>query len=127
MQVEMPFFESVEDALKSAVQSLGGSKKVGSLLWPDKTIDDASRTLMDCLNASRSAKLEITQLMLVFRTAKETGCHGPFAWFASEVGYEAKPVTTAEEQDRLTNVVESAYKALADALPRLERLQSLRG
>jgi len=125
MQSEMPFFESVEDALKSAVQALGGSKKVGAQLWPDKTIDDASRTLLDCLNPGRSAKLEATQLMLIFRNAKSAGCHGPFAWFAAEIGYDTKPITSAEEKDRLTNVVESAYKALAEALPRLERMQKL--
>lgn len=123
MQGEMPFFESAEDALKAAVQALGGSKKVGAMLWQDKGIDAASRLLLDCLNSGRNEKLEITQVMLIFSKAKEAGCHAPFMWFAGEVGYDAKPITTAEETDRLTSVVENAYKALAEALPRLERIQ----
>lgn len=123
MQGEMPFFESVEDALKAAVQALGGSKKVGSMLWPDKGLDDASRSLLDCLNPGRHAKLEASQLMLIFRSSKDAGCHGPFAWFAGEIGYDAKPITSAEEKDRLTSVVEQSTKALADALARLERMQ----
>lgn len=123
MQGEMPFFESAEDALKAAVQALGGSKKVGAQLWPDKTLDDASRTLLDCLNPGRHAKLEVTQLMLIFRSAKEAGCHSPFAWFAGEIGYDTKPITTAEEKDRALIVVENAQKALLNGLAMLERLQ----
>ena len=41
MQTEMPFFEGPEDALREAVRAIGGPKKVGPMLWPDKTPDAA--------------------------------------------------------------------------------------
>ena len=123
MQSEMPFFEGPEDALRAAVQALGGAKKVGPMLWPDKGIDAAARHLLDCINPSRAEKLEITQLMRVFGLAKEAGYHAPFAWFANEVGYDTKPITKAEEVDRLTFVVEQSSKTLAAALGALERIQ----
>jgi len=124
MQVELPFYEGPEDALRAAVQALGGSKKVGSMLWPDKSVDTASRLLLDCINPGRAEKLEATQIMRVFALAKEVGCHGPFAWFAGEVGYDVKPITKAEEVDRLTTVVEQSTKTLAAALTALERIQT---
>ena len=126
MQGELPFFESPEDALRAAVQALGGAKKVGAMLWPDKTIDNAGRQLLDCLNASRAEKLELSQIMRVLAWAKEAGFHAPFAWVAGEIGYEARPITKAEEVDRLTLVVEQSSKTLAAAVAALERMQRVR-
>ena len=127
MQAELPFYESPEEALRAAVQALGGPKKVGALLWPDKGVDNASRLLNDCINSGRSEKLELSQAMLVLTMAKDVGCHAPFAWMAAQIGYEVKPVTKAQEVDRLTTVVEQSTKALAAALSALERLQNGRG
>ena len=124
MQADLPFYEGPEDALRAAVQALGGAKKVGAMLWPDKGVDNASRLLLDCINTSRAEKLELSQIMRIFALAKECGCHGPFAWFAGEVGYDAKPITKAEEVDRLTTVVEQSTKTLAAALSALERIQN---
>ena len=123
MQSELPFYEDVEEALRGAVRALGGSKKVGPKMWPDKTEEAASRLLLDCINSGRPEKLEVTQIMRLFRMAKEVGCHGPFAWFAGEVGYDVKPITAAQEKDRLTTVVEQAMKTIAYAIPALERIQ----
>jgi hypothetical protein len=124
MQNEMPFFEDEFDALKAAVQALGGSKKVGQMLWQDRGVDAASRLLLDCLNASRNEKLSLSQVMFIFRAAKDAGCHAPFQWMAGEIGYDALPVSKAEEVDRCVAVVESTSKQLADALRLLERLKS---
>lgn len=124
MQVDLPFYEGPEDALRAAVQYLGGTKKVGVMLWPDKGVDAASRYLLDCLNPSRAEKLEITQIMRLFTLAKETGHHGPYTWFSEQIGYDARPITKAEEVDRLTTVIEQSSKTLTAALEAMERLQS---
>lgn len=123
MQADLPFYESPEDALRAAIQALGGSKKVGVLLWPDKGVDNASRLLMDCLNTSRAEKLDVSQVMRVLSLAKDAGVHAPFAWMAGTIGYDVTPVTRAEEVDRLTTVVEQSSKTLAQALATLERLR----
>lgn len=122
MQAEMPFYESPEDALRAAVQALGGSKKVGAMLWPDKSIEAASRQLMDCLNTARNEKLDVSQVMFILTQAKTCGCHSPFAWLAGQIGYDIKPITKFEEVDRLTTVVEQSTKTLASALAALERI-----
>lgn len=126
MQIPMPFFEGPEDALRAAVQVLGGAKQVGAAIWPDKTPDAAGRLVQDCLNPARAEKFDVTQVMFIFKKAKEAGQHGPFAWFAGELGYDARPVTRAEEVDRLTTVVEQASKTLAQAVAQLDRIQAAR-
>lgn len=123
MQSEMPFFESVEDALSASVNALGGAKVVGSKLWPDKSVDAARTLLLDCLNSSRKEKLEASQIIYIFREAKAVGFHAGFNWFANQCEYEARPITKAEEVDRLTTVIEQSSKQLAGALALLDRLQ----
>lgn len=73
MQIDMPFFDSPEDALKAIIQQLGGIKKVGPLLFPDKSVDAAARYLLDCLNADRPEKLALTQVMMLLRLAVGRG------------------------------------------------------
>jgi hypothetical protein len=62
--------------------------------------------------------------MRIFSLAKEAGCHSPFAWFAGEIGYDTKPITKAEEVDRLTTVIEQSAKTLAAAMSAMERIQN---
>jgi hypothetical protein len=126
LQSELPFFECPEDALKAAVQALGGAKVVGARIWPDKAPDQAARLLLDCLNPSRAEKLDVSQVMLVLALARDAGQHGPVQWLMAEVGYEARPITRSEEVDRLTTVIEQSSKTLATALGALERLQRVR-
>lgn len=116
-------YESPEDALRAAVQALGGSKKVGHALWPAMSVDAASRKLLDCINAGRAEKLDVSQVMWIFRQAHEIGEHAPFMWFCAELGYEARAITPTEERDRLTTVIERATGQLAGALAALERMQ----
>ncbi len=123
MQNEMPFFEGVEQVLSACVQALGGAKVVGSKLWPDKSVEDARTLLLNCMNTSRKEKLDYTQIMYLFREAKQVGCYAPFSWFARECEFEARPITKAEEVDRLTSVIEQSSKALAASVAALERIQ----
>lgn len=123
MQSEMPFYDSPEDALKAVIQQLGGIKRVGPKLFPDKSVDAAARYLLDCVNSDRSEKLALSQIMMLLRLAHEAGYHTAYAWLSGEIGYDIKPITKAEEQDRLTCVIEQSTKTLAQALATLERIQ----
>lgn len=126
MQSEMPFYEGPEAAITAAVQYLGGAKVVGVALWPDKTPDSARTRLLDCLNPNRSERLDLSESMFILKRAKDKGFHAPFQWLAGEIGYEARPITSAEEEDRLTTVIDNATRALSMALPALERIQKAR-
>lgn len=124
MQTDLPFYEGPEDALRAAVQALGGAKKVGPMLWPDKGVDGSARQLLDCINPSRNDKLDASQIIRIFGLAKEAGCYAPFQWFASEVGFDARPITRADEIDRLTTVIEQSSKTLSAAIATLERVKN---
>ncbi len=126
-QLEMPFYESPEDALRAAVQLLGGAKQVGARLWPDQSPDAAARKMLDCVNPGRSERLSLSQVMRVMAWARDAGHHGPMSWVCNEIGYEARPVTRAEEVDRVASVVEQSSRQLAIAVATLERLQRVRG
>lgn len=123
MQTEMPFFDSPEDALKAIIQQLGGAKKVGQRVFPDKSVDAAARYLLDCVNPERSEKLAISQVMMLLRLAHEADYHAAYAWISADVGYDIKPITRAQEVDRVTGVVEQTTKTLISALAVLKRLQ----
>ncbi len=123
MQSEMPFYENVEQALAACVQGLGGAKAVGGILWPHKEVEDARTLLLNCINPIRKEKLELGQVMYLFREAKNIGLYSPFLWFANQIGYDARPITHAEEVDRLASVVEQSSKTLANAVAALERMQ----
>jgi hypothetical protein len=122
-QTELPFYEGPHDALKAAVTALGGTKQVGPILWPDLAADAAGRRLLDCLNDNRPEKLDLSQVMLILRLAKEAGCVAPFQWVAMECGFDARPIARADEVDRLTTVIEQTSKTLSVALLKLEGLR----
>lgn len=126
MQTEMPFYDSPEKALDACIQALGGSKKVGALLFPEKTIDSASTYLMNCVDTHRAEKLSVSHVMMLFRMAKQAGVYAPFLWFANECGFDARPIAKEDEVDRLTMVMEQSSKTLAAALASIERLQKAR-
>lgn len=119
------FFEDINDALRHAVSVLGGPKKVAPMLRGEEVpIEAASRWVSDCLNPDRPAQFHPHQILVLLRTAREMGDHTAMRWLAGECGYDATPVTKAEEVDRATSAVEQAAKALASAVSAFERLQN---
>jgi hypothetical protein len=123
MQIEMPFYDTPEKALDACIQALGGSKKVGFLLFPEKSPESAATYLSNCVDANRNEKLSLSHTVMLFKLAKQAGIFAPFVWFASECGYEARPVTRAEEEERLTAVIEQSSAMLSQALATLERIK----
>jgi hypothetical protein len=118
------FVESIYDAMRAMVQHLGGPKTVGAALWPAKSVDDARKQLLDCLNPERHEKLDPDQLVLLFRLAREAGFHVAKHWLDAETGYlPSVPADPAEEQARLVDVIETAGVTLQRALETLDRLR----
>jgi len=117
------FHERIEDAIDEVVRQCGGRKKLACEMWPDKPPREAHNLMDACLNPERRERFSPSQMIYIARRGSEAGCHALMNYFASECGYEVKPITKAEEVDRLTSVVEQSTKTLASALATLERLQ----
>lgn len=117
------FHERIEDAIDEVIRVCGGRKKVACEMWPEKPQREAHNLLDACLNPERRERLSPAQVLYITRRGAEMGCHAVMMYFGRECGYDIKPVTRAEEVDRLTSVVEQSAKTLSAALATLERLQ----
>jgi hypothetical protein len=119
------FVESIYDALKSIVQQLGGPKTVGAVLWPAKSVEDARRLLLDCLNPDRAEKLDAEQIVMLFRMGREINFHVAKHFFDMTTGYQpSQPADPADEQAHLIEIIESAGITLQAALETLDRLRN---
>lgn len=117
------FCDSVYDALGAMVVCLGGPKRVGARLWPDKSARDAGKLLKDCLNPNRKEKLDPAQVVLLFRWSREAGFHVAKHWLDAETGYvPSAPLTAQDEQSQLVAVIETAGATLQNALNALDRI-----
>lgn len=97
------FLEDIYDALKAAVQALGGPKVVGLKLWPHKPMEQARKELLDALNRDNPRKLDPEEVMAVLRMAREAGFHNAKHWMDVELGYA--PSQPVEPEDELAKLI----------------------
>ena len=88
---------SVYDSIKAAVTALGGYKKVGYLLWPDKTMRVAGQRLSDCLNEEKADKLSLEEIEFIAEEAARVGCFTIASRFAAISGGAYIEPNTSEE------------------------------
>lgn len=119
-----PLYDDELDAARDAVKHLGGAKKVGPMIWPDKSPEAASRHLHDCLNPTRAERLSPSQLLLMMRLCRQAGFHGLTAYLLREAGYAPPvPVHPQSEADLLANRLESILGEASELASRLERIK----
>lgn len=121
---ERLFYDDVNDALRTVIQSLGGSKAVGMRIWPEKAPDAAGRLLSDCLNNAKPEKLSPDQVLALLRWGHDIGCHAGMQYLAQECGYEIRPITPDAERDRLADAILTGARTLERALKQAERINS---
>ncbi len=114
--------EDIYDAIRTAVQALGGAKKVGAMLWPDKMPDKAGEWLNSCLNQSRPEKLDPEQVLFIARAARQVGCHVVADYFASDCGYQFTPIEPKDEVAELQRQYIEAAKTIHALTSRIEKI-----
>src|SRR4051812_28370161 len=85
------FHETFTDALREIIDALGGAKKVGQLMRPEKSVDTARSWVLDCLNPDREARFDPDQVLWLLREGRRIGCHAGARHLSRETGY-AEPV-----------------------------------
>jgi hypothetical protein len=120
---ERLFFDDVNDALRDVVQALGGAKRVGPVLWPEKTVDQAGHLLMACLNVERKERLTPEQVFLLLKMARQANFHAAKFWMDAELGYEqGKPVNPQDKQAELQRDFIASVQLSRQLADRLEKL-----
>lgn len=122
---EILMYDDELDAAKAAVQRLGGAKKVGEMLYPEKTPEAAARYLLDALNPSRSERLNPGQVLLLMRKAREIGFHGLAAFYMRGAGYAPPvPLDPVTETARMAHALE---RVMGTALQIAAQLRQMNG
>lgn len=127
MQLEMgECFESINDALSSAVTALGGFKKLGAKLRPELPLDQAAGWLRDCLNPGRREKLSPEYVMMILRLAREQHYHAAMDFLAFDAGYKATPVDPESQEQELQTKFIDAVNHLAVIQSQMQRVQRVK-
>lgn len=122
------FHESINDALRELVMSLGGTKAMGSRMRPELPADHAGRWLNDCLNDSRREHLTPEQLMWLLAEGRKAGIHGAMSYVNSGCGYSVPlPVDPEDERAKLQREYIEAARAMQHLAERIERTNTSPG
>lgn len=113
--------DNVYDALRTAIQWLGGFKAVGSEVWPEKAPDKAGEHLSACCNPERREVLNPEQLILIMRKARQAGCHSIAAFLNEESGYA--PPQPVEPQDEVLEVQRAFTRGVSELRELIERAE----
>lgn len=122
------FHETINDALRELVASMGGTKAVGARMRPELPADHAGRWLNDCLNEARREHLTPEQLLWLLAEGRKSGSHAAITWIAGECGYSTpQPVEPDDERARLQREYIEAAKVMARLADKIERAASNHG
>lgn len=112
-------------ALKQLVLALGGPKKAGPLIWPNKSPATAYQHLMACLDSQRRERFSPDELIRLFRAGHAIGVHGAMFAFAGECGYSNPiPVTTEDERAELQKQVLRAVARMEELADKMEKIKT---
>jgi hypothetical protein len=120
------FHDTYEDAIRDAVMSLGGLKRVGSTLWPAMPADEAGRKLSACLNLDKREKLDLGELQLIRRESRKHGVHILAAYEMRDAGYaDPQPLAPEDEAAQLQREYIAAVKSMTAIQSRMDRVIAL--
>ena len=114
--------ESFNDALREVVQALGGTKKVGAMMRPDRSADEAGRWVSDCLNLERREKFDPEQVAWLLREGRRIGCHSAMNYLAQDAGYQSTPIEPQDEKAELQRKFIEATRTLVKLSTRIDQL-----
>jgi hypothetical protein len=94
----MDDFDNLRACLVACVKAAGGSKSVGTRLWPEKGVDAAARHLLNCLDEGRAERLTPDQVLYVAGLARAAGCHAYMDYCSRRLHYQ-QPVPREPAQE----------------------------
>lgn len=122
MTQEQLFHEDIYEALRHVVAALGGAKKVGATMRPEKTIDQARTWLNNCLDTSRAEKLDLDEFLYLLRMARQEGVHSAMSFIADDAGYSVEPLNVDVELEEGRQQITALLEQQQRIMTRMERL-----
>ncbi|HEY4698698.1 MAG TPA: hypothetical protein VIH29_11945 [Gallionella sp.] len=116
---------TINEALREVVQALGGARKVGVMMRPEKSAKDAARWISDCLNVERREKFDPEQVMWLLREGRNIGCHSAMYFVGREAGYAVEAIEPLDEMAELQRQFIDASKGLSKMAERIESLAKI--
>ena len=95
------FIEDENDAIRQTVAFLGGAKKVGHKLWPDKQPHKAGEHLLNSLNPNHAQKLSWSEALAIVEWGRQEGCHVAMGYIGDRMDYKWEPVHPEEVKNQL--------------------------
>lgn len=124
MNQQSLWHEEPEEAMRALIDALGGPKKVGLDLYPDKPMEEARRLVLKWCDPDRQEKPSLTQLLFLLRKGRAVGCHVFAAFLLRQSGYDdPRPVEPTDELAELQRQFIKAAESQAKMLERITRLQ----
>ena len=108
-----------ERAVELASDAIGEPKEVAVMLWPTKykhRPESGGDWLGHCLTPERREKLDLCDVVAIFREAASLGEHEGFAAFAAMCGYDATPSDVEAELRRAREEAASMLRAAQQAV-----------
>lgn len=105
----MEEINSINSMLIECVKAAGGSKTVGPILWPEKSMKDSQQLILNFLNEDRPEKLSPDQAFLIERLAKESGSHIAIEYRCKALSYSTP--TPIEPKDEMAELMKHFIKS----------------
>jgi hypothetical protein len=115
--------ECLEDAIGSAVQSLGGRKKVASLLWPALKPEIGYARISSCLSQDKADKFSLDELVRIARLARDVGDHSFMQYLAGELSYRIEPISPKDELAQALESFDEKADQILSAIAAVKRAQ----
>lgn len=114
---QMSPIDTLHSVLWRVVQALGGPKKVGVRMRPEKTQKEAEHWIYNSLNKARRERMGPEHVLWLLREGKKSGHHEAMEYFCQASGYlPAQP----EDADR---ELEDLRRQHAEASERVRQIE----
>lgn len=121
MNQQSLWHEEPEEAMRALIDALGGPKKIGMELYPDKPMEEARRLVLKWCDPDRHEKPSLTQLLFLMRKGRDAGCHVFASFLLTQSGYDEP--RAVEPQDEAAELQRAFIKSVEQQKALLERLQ----
>ncbi len=94
------------------------------MLWPEKSMEEARKSLLNPLNSEHSNKLSPEQIDLLFELENKENCHVVMKYLGDRFSYKFIPIEPKDELAELQKNYIDAAKSIRSISERIERVQA---